>query len=324
MRMSRFFSRFGLPALALLLVCGVRAWTQDDVRPPATPERIAAELKRIESAASWHATTDQLGRVWALLAADYQDLGDLRRAEDGYDHALKLLRGSASAERSYAITLDALGSLYLETGRNVEAENCRRKALAIFEKLGDQRNASALHSHLALTLLREDKYKEAEKEASETLEGMQGQKDVEPGRVVSVLFTRVYARCHEHRCKEGLADARQAMEIVRTELRPDTLEAVAAWVALGYALWKTGDNAGGGESMREGLRILSEKKDMPQPVFAYARLGLLTQYAQFLNATHRKEEARQVESEMALLSDGQVRSCNGCTVNVVALSNTLR
>jgi hypothetical protein len=95
-------------------------------------------------------------------------------------------------------------------------------------------------------------------------------------------------------------------------------------VALGYVLWKTGDDAGGGEAMREGLRILSEKKDMPQPVFDYARIGVMTQYAQLLNATHRKEEARQVESEMALLSDGKVRACNGCTVNVVALSNTLR
>jgi hypothetical protein len=83
----------GLAAL-FLLVCGELSWSQNEARRAATPERIADEVKKIDNAASWHATTDQLGILWGWLAADYQEMGDVQRAEEAYTHALGLLHGA--------------------------------------------------------------------------------------------------------------------------------------------------------------------------------------------------------------------------------------
>lgn len=322
MRALLLFKQASLPAFLLLLVGLTRAWTQE-VRPPATAGRIAAELKEIENAANSKVPGDQLGRRWALLGSDYHDLGDLQRAEDAYGRALKLLGGSPSAPRSYAITLDALASVYLDTGRSKESETCRRKAIAVFEGLGDRMNVSILHGHLAESLLMQRKNKEAESELSEGLRGIEG-KEGYARETSSMLLSRAYARCLQHRCAEGLADAKAGMEIARTMLPSDSIVSVVAWMALGYTLWKTGDPAGGGESMREGLRVLSAKKDETPSTLALAHAGALAEYAEYLNATHRKAEARQMESEIRSLRSAQGISCNGCTVNVVGLSNAFR
>ena len=316
------FKRAGLHAVLLLLIGWTRAWTQE-VRPPATAGRIAAELKEIENAANSKAPGDQLGRCWALLGSDYHDMGDLQRAEDAYGRALKLLGGSPSAPRSYAITLDAMASVYLDTGRSKESETCRRKAIAVFEGLGDRTNVSILHGHLAESLLKQRKNKEAETELSEGLRGIEG-KDGYAREAATMLLSRAYAKCLLHRCSEGLADAKAGMEIARTTLPSDSIVTVVAWMVLGYTLWQTGDPTGGGESMREGLRALSAKKDETPSTLALARAGALAEYAEYLNATHHKAEARQLENEIMSLRSAQGTSCNGCTVNVLGLSNAFR
>jgi hypothetical protein len=55
-----------------------------------------------------------------------------------------------------------------------------------------------------------------------------------------------------------------------------------------------------------------------------ARIGVLRQYQQFLNETHRKAEARQVVDEIARLSRAQTPACRNCTVNGEGLRNALR
>lgn len=323
MRAGLLFRGMSLLAVPLFLLCGPRAWTQMNERPHATPERIAAELKQIETASA-KATGDQLGIRWALLGFDYQDVGDVQRAEEAYGRALKLLGGSSSAPRSYAIALDGLASLYIETGRAAESETCLRKAIAVLERIGDQTTASIFYGRLGQSLLGQHKYKAAEPEFSMAVKGVEGAESVHPRVLVSFILGQAYSKCFQHRCAEGLADAKRGMEIVGRVLPSDSIEAVMAWMTLGYMLWKTGDFAGGGESMRVGLRVLSEKKDMTPATHALTRSGALSEYAQYLKATHRKAEAKQVEREIASLRSVQERSCNGCTVNVVGLSNALR
>ena len=83
--------------------------------------------------------------------------------------------------------------------------------------------------------------------------------------------------------------------------------------------WKTGDLAGADEKMRKALQILSEANDLPYPVAEGARIKVLNQYQRFLNETHRKAEARQVQDEMARLSRAQTPACRNCTVSVEGL-----
>jgi Tfp pilus assembly protein PilF len=314
-------------ALALplsCLLCSTQAAAQADLRSPVTPERIERELKAIKSAAARHATDNELGELWALLASDYQDQMDIPRAEEAYDHSLKLLRGAVTARRSYAAVLDSLASLYVLTGQMAESENCRRKALAIFDAEGDQLNSLAVHGSLAVTLLKESKFKDAEKEASKEIDGTQGQVKPYANELVLALNVRSYARCLQRRCKDGLSDARQAVEIAQAFLRPNSQGASSSWSSLGYMEWKAGDVAGADEKMRRALQILNnENHDIPYPELVDTRISALKEYQQFLNGTHRKAEARQVDDEIARLTREQTPVCRNCTVNVEGLTNAL-
>jgi tetratricopeptide (TPR) repeat protein len=311
-------------ALALtpsFLLCTTQAEAQADVRPPITPERATRELRAIESAAAHHATDDELGKLWARLASDYLAEMDLPRAEQAYNHALKLLRGSVAAQHDYAVALDSLGAFYRLTDQMAESENCLRKALAIFLEEGDRKSVAILHGALAVTLLKEGKYKDAENEASKAIEGFLGQATPDAADLVSAFISRGYARCLQRRCKEGLSDAQQAVDVVQALAQPNLLVAAASWRALAYMEWKTGDVAGADEKMQRALQILSETSDLPYQTLVSARIVALSQYQVFLNETHRKEEARRVGDEIAGLTREQTPVCRNCTVNVEGLSN---
>jgi tetratricopeptide (TPR) repeat protein len=309
---------------AFFLLCTRVTVAQADMRSSIIPERIAGELREIESAAAHHATDEELGKLWGQLASDYLYEMDVPRAEEAYNRALKLLRESVAPRPYYAAALDGLGALYLLKGQIVESENCRRKALAIFNEEGDRQNVDMIHGNLAITLLKEGKYKDAEKEATKAIEGMLGQAKPDATDLISALVARGRARCFQHRCKEGLSDAERAVDISRAFVRPNSLAAWSSWDALGNMEWKTGDLAGADEKMRKALQILSETRELPYPVLVSARIVALNQYQQFLNETHRKAEARQVGVEMARLTKAQTPVCRNCTVNVEGLSNALR
>lgn len=314
----------GVIALVLPL-WAMHAPAQANPNSPATPQRIEAELKAIETAAAHHATDDQLGELWGLLAVDYQDEMDFPRAQQAYDRSLKLLRGSVTARRSYAAILDSLASLYALTDQLPEAENCRRKALAIYESEGDLMDSLALHGNLSATLLKEGKLKDAESEASQEIEGISGHPEPYAAALVLALNTRSYARCLQHRCDEGLSDARHALEIAQSFLSPNSLAAASSWSVLGYMEWKSGgDVAGCDEKMRKALQLLSDQNsEVPHPALVDTRIWVLKEYQQVLAATHRKAEARQIEAEMARLKQDHAPICTNCTVNVDGLTKSL-
>lgn len=300
------------------LLCSTLAAAQ----APMTQERIQAVLREIESATARHATDDQLGELWGVLGADYREEMQISRAEAAYDHALKLLHGSLTARRSYAAVLDGYASLYLLTGQTAEAENSRRKALAIFDAEGDRMNSLALHGSLAMILLEEGKFKDAEKQSSVEIEGLLGQEKSYAAELVFALNVRSYARCLQRRCKDGLSDATQALDIVQAYLPQNSVAAASSWSAVGYMEWKSGDLAGCDEKMQKALQILDDNNsDIPYPELLDTRIWALKEYQQFLSGTHRKAEAQQAEDEIARLTRQQTPVCRNCTVNVDALAS---
>src|SRR5215472_13618534 len=255
MLLKRIVANLAALALTLsFLLCTRLAVAQADMRSPMDTERIAGQLRAIESTAARHGTDDELGKLWGELASNYLYEGDLYRAEAAYEHALKLLHGSGAARGNYATALDGLGAVYLLKRQLAESENCRRKALAMFNEEGDRKNVDMLHGNLALILLKEDKYRDAEKEASKAIEGMRGQERPNANQLISALISRGDARCRQRRCKEGLSDAEQAVDIIRVFVPPNSLADAASWSALGYMEWKTGDVAGADENMRRALQ----------------------------------------------------------------------
>jgi tetratricopeptide (TPR) repeat protein len=163
---------FVLAALLLAETARTQAVTQPD---EIVHNRIIAVRQKIDTAASWHGTEDQLGGLWHRLATDYRDEGNLQQSEEAFTHSLKLLKNSPE-QKHYAAALDDLTSFYLATGRAKEAMNCVNKALAIYERLGDEFGMSRTHVNKAIGLLQEHRFKESEDESAQALKSFEKQR----------------------------------------------------------------------------------------------------------------------------------------------------
>jgi tetratricopeptide (TPR) repeat protein len=319
--LRRPFCQCCLFALVVLSVLAKTAWTQattqaDDI----LRERIRVNQLQVAAPASWHATDDQLGVMWLQLASDYADELDIQRAEEAYAHSLRLLK-SSPIQMHYAIALENLGSFYLTIDRLKESENCRRKALAVYEGLGDQAGVTRARVGLAIVLLHERKYSQSESETAEALKSLQEQKEPSPGDLVAGLISSSYAKCFQSRCGEGLVAARQAMDVTRAAFPKNSLIMAASLLAFGFEQWKNGAPEDGDKTMRQALEVLREGKDVPQPMLIDTQLKALKRYTDFLKATHQKANLKQVESEITRLRGELTPSlCKDCTVNVAALA----
>jgi tetratricopeptide (TPR) repeat protein len=318
--MIRFFSQRLLFAMLTLSMLAEVAWTQAAMQPDQIlRDRIAANRAKIDTAASWHATDEQLGVLWRHLADDYAEELDTQRSEDAFMHSVKLLRTSPT-QGLYAGTLDDLAALYLETVRLKEAENYGNKALAIYEGIGDQRGAAQARLGLAIVFLHGKRYAEAEEVSAKTLKSFEGEGVLDRGTLVAGLITNSYAKCFQNRCEEGLVAARQAMGIVDAEFAKDSMGRVTTLMVVGFEEWKTGALADGEKAMREAMELLRQKKNMPYAALVDAQLSVLKTYADFLKATHQKTMAKQMEGEITRLKDEQTPVCKSCTVNVMSLA----
>lgn len=314
-----FFLRFLVSTLALSMLTEA-AWTQAAMQPDRVlRDRITANRAKIDTAASWHATNEELGVLWRHVADDYAEELDMQGAEDAFMHSVKLLRTSPE-QGLYAGTLDDLAALYLETMRLKEAESCGNKALAIYEGIGDQRGAARVRVGLAIVVLHGKRYAEAEEVSAKALKTLEGEGTLDRGTLVAGLITNSYAKCFQNRCEEGLVAARQALGIVDAEFAKDAMGRVTALMVVGFEEWKTGALADGEKSMHEALELLRQKKNMPYAALLDAQLSVLNAYANFLKATHQKTMAKQMESEITRLKDEQTPECRNCTVNVMSLA----
>ena len=318
---KRFFSLPYCSALLAVLLFAGTLWTQTiSPRDVVLRDRIAAGREKIDTAAKWHATNDQLGATWLQLAYDYQDQLEVQMSEEAYTHALQLLRDTA-ARKNYAAALHGLGQLYVSTHRVKEAENCQRKALKVFEEIGDEPGMARAGVALSVALLNEFRYAESEVESSKALEKMKQMPDADKGETLAALISRSYAMCFQERCSEGLAEARRAAAQAHSDFANDSLEVFTALLAVGFEQWRTGDAVGGENAMRDALELIRGNKSMPHAMLIDAQLSVLRRYSVFLRSTHQKLRAKEVESEIARLKTDQTSPCANCTVNAVALAS---
>jgi tetratricopeptide (TPR) repeat protein len=313
-----FFQRFLFAVLALSMLAET-AWTQAGMQPDQiVRDRITANRAKIETAANWHATDEQLGVLWRQLGDDYADEFDMQRSEEAFMHSLKLLQ--TSAQTPYADALADLAALYLQTERLKEAESFGNKALAVYEGLGNQGGAAQVSVALAIALSHRNKFAESEEVSAKAVKSLEEQGTSDRSTLVAGMIANSYAKCFQNRCDEGLVTAGQAMGIANAGFAKDSIEVVASLLAVGFEEWKTGATADGDKAMREALELLHQKTNMPYPMLVDAQLKVLTSYTNFLKATHQKTMAKQMESEITQLKNEQTPICKNCTVNVMTLA----
>ena len=307
-----------LPALAIVWCVGFGAMGARAQGSQAWGERIDTLQGMIKNAETHHAGAAELGDLWLQLANRYQDLLQFAQAEDAFQRSLRLLR-EAGTQSEYADALDGMGSLDLAVGRLSEAKDWNKKALAIYESLGDRNRAGKMHETIALAELFDHRAKEAETDSAAGLAELRLAAQPDAGEVVAAHLTHSYAMCFQKRCAAALDEARQAMTLAQSKFPDESLEVVSSLSALGFGEWKTGAVAESDRSMVEALRLARGLSGLPEGIVTGAQFGVMRQYATFLKETHRRPEAAQMEAEMERLESAHPAGCSGCTVSVASL-----
>jgi tetratricopeptide (TPR) repeat protein len=284
----------------------------------AAIERIELLRSQIKAAEAGHAGPAELGALWLKLGNRYQDQVDLAPAEDAFVHALRLLQ-TPDTQAAYADALDGLGSVYMELGRLSEAGTCLKKSLDIYETLQDHAHVAAIHDALAMIHLNQKEFREAENESAKGLAELQWLAAPNAEELASAYLTHSYAVCYQGRCQEALKDTSRAMEIVKGKLAANSVDVAAVWRARGLAEWKAGFPAEGERSMEEALRIVHSRTDWPTLLRVSGEVGVLRQYAELLKESHRKQEAKLIEAQIAVVEGDAPHPCSDCTVNAAAV-----
>lgn len=318
--------RRAVSALVLVLVILACAWVgnaqQDGGAGPegalsSTQQRIREQLAALNSREMANAPNRELGYRWTVLGYEYSKAGDFVNAENAYNRAVERLSLNPADTSLDAEALDQLGALYRIHGRIPESLNCRRKVLALREKIGDPAEIAQSQSHLAEVALVAKQYKEAYRGADGAYRAMAALESSKKSDLVSALVVRAYASCGLHRHSECLSDAQQVLGISRSAFPENSPEVSASLLALSYAQLRNGAASEAEDAARQGLAILKANLSPGDPRLRFA----LSQDRDCLQALHRKEEAREIDAQISAF-DRSAQSCAFCTVSVSGLRTT--
>ena len=317
----RFLNLFAFFLLFLLFLPNqlVRAQALSQSAPATTADdaasqRIRRQLTELNTREMANASNRELGYRWAVLGLEYSNASQFTSSENAYNHAIDLLSKDPADASLHAEALDQLGALYRIYGRLPESLNCRRKALALRVQLGDQQLIARSHGHLAEIALESRQYREAFREADEAYNAMKPS-GVVNSDIISTLIVRTYAACGLHRRAECLSDAQQVLALSRTAFPEQSPEVSSSLMALSVAQLDDGSPAAAEESARQAVAILKVQFSASDPRMVFA----LSQDRDCLVAMHRKEEARQVEEQLAALQSKSAATCAQCTVSAFGL-----
>jgi tetratricopeptide (TPR) repeat protein len=306
--------------IALILRVGV-VWAQTPDAQISSPQaRIARDLEAIRISEQQHLPPAQQAALWEQLALQYEIGTEFLKSEDAYLRALHLLKTAPSAREEYAFTLENLSSLYMIYGRLDDAENARKQAMKVRQKLGNPAETGQSEVHLADIALLRRQYNKAERLALQGLQRMESSSNPPRAGILSAFFTLTYARCSRGHCGEGLMNAKQAVAFANKNFEPESVANGFALQTLGFAEWKSGASQDGERTMLQALQILRTRLSPTDPRLA----GVMSQYRSYLIEAHRPAEAQEIDEQVTRINRRAGAYCQGCTVNVYSLSNTLR
>lgn len=279
--------------------------------------QIAEIQKQIKNAEAAHASTQQLAALWIALAGTYKEVVDLESAENAFSHAIRLLRDSG-APGLYANALDGIATVYFATGRPDAAERYLRRAVELAHNAGDFNDETIARRDLAVALIKDRKYAEAEKQASEALRLLEAQADLNVREIVVVYLTRNRATCGMRRCEEAMQDIDRAEAIAVSNIGTDPIDIITIPALRGIEQFRCGEVEQGERTLQMALSLIDSRIDIPAQIQIHLRKALLEEYSQLLGSAHRKKEKKRVDEEIGRINQMQSR-CNRCTVSAASL-----
>lgn len=311
------FSSAGLAGMTcfLLLLSGlmVRLAAQT-----LAEDRIRTLQKDLRVALEQHAGREQVGELWYLLGVGYQNGFEVEEAEDAYDHAIRLLRDTPF-KAQYARSLHGVAEIYVMQSRLKEARRNLTQALEVFEQLGDTRNAASARDTLAVDLLRDHKFREAEIEASRVVAVLESLDHPELSELENAYTTRARAVAGQGRPGAALLDTMRARALAIANSAANSIDCIVTLLVQGEIQMQAGLESEGRQAMAEALRLARTRTDFPPAMFATLEASILQREAASLRRAHHNQEANILEAQMKQAQSAASAGCNGCTVNVSSL-----
>jgi hypothetical protein len=100
--------------------------------------------------------------------------------------------------------------------------------------------------------------------------------------------------CYLKNYSSAFPVVKAALDEAKATMQPIDLPVGFGDFLLGYIYWKSGDSVKASEYMEHGKAIMAERLGWDHPTY----LGASRQYAQFLRASRRVEEAEVVERQI--------------------------
>lgn len=307
----------GLPAALFLLLLfsgGAAATAQSLVENG----RIRTLENSLRVATEHHESPGELGNLWRALAIQYQNEFEVDKAEDAYIHSIRLLRNTP-LKAEYAGSLHGVAQIYVMESRLKEAQRDLAPALAIFEELGDSRSAASVRETVAVALMRDHKFREAEIEASRVIALLESIDHSRLSELVNAYTTRARAVAAEGRPEAALQDATHAHSLASEKFATNSIDSMVTLLVVGEVQMQAGLEREGEQSMMEALRLARSRTDLPPGMSSALQASMLEYAAISLRKAHRNQEAKVLELEMKQAQSAARAGCNGCTVSVTSL-----
>jgi tetratricopeptide (TPR) repeat protein len=232
----------------------------------------------------------QAGRIWSHLATLYQDAGRYGESQIAYEHAMRLLTMAPVSQSDLAVTIDNLGTLYMETGNVKEAEQMELKALKIREAAGLKSDLPQSWYHLATLFLRGHRATRSGEFARLAVDAFSRDKNTVPEDKIGSLLVLASSDCQSHRYAGAIAQLQTALQLTIQTYGTEHYPTGLNMFLLGYAHWKNGDLASAQELMERGYDIVGKEMAW-HPAYLY----FMAQYAHFLRDEHKRKEAQAIE-----------------------------
>jgi hypothetical protein len=200
-----------------------------------------------------------------------------------------------------------------------EAQSNLAQALRLLQELGDARSVAAVRDMVALALLREHKFREAEAEATATLAALQSLDNPDRNEVGNAYLTRARALAGEGHPGTALDDVARARAVAGGDSAANRIHAIATLLVQGEVQMQAGLEESGKRSMTEALDRARSLHGLPPAMSAALEASILRREAVSLRKAHREQDAKVLEREMKQVESVARTACGGCTVNVTAL-----
>lgn len=303
------------PLFLVLLIPAVAATTSQCF---AEEGRIQTLENSLRVATRQHAGPEELGNLWRALAIQYQKELDVGNAEDAYIHAIGLLRDT-QLKAQYAASLHALAQVYVMESRLKEAQRELALALAIFDGIGDRRSAVSVRETVAVALMRDHKFREAEAEASQVVAMLESMDHPAMSELANAYTTRARALAAQGHPEAALRDATHAHSLATENTAANSIDSMVTLLVVGEVQMQAGMESEGERSIMEALKLERSRTDLPPVTSSTLEASMLEVAANSLRRANRKEDAKALEEQMRQAQSAARAGCGGCTVSVSSL-----